>query len=381
MPNNRGAIDVTVVLPIYNAEPYLDQALSSAEANDRINLEILAVNDGSTDGSLAIMRAHEARDSRVRVIDKQNQGYGASMNRGFSEARGTYVAILEPDDYVRPHMYDDLFEYAMGFELDVSPDIVKSPYTRVWMPGTSREHLYNCSYYGRVDPGFQPFTLKDCPRLIQHHPSIWSAIYRRAFLVDSGIKFMEVPGAGWVDNPFLIETLCRAKSIVYKNQPYYCYREDLPTSSSVKRTNTLPIERWNNMADVLDRFGVDDLGIRRSLGVVAFRYIGGLIDEGCLEDEKFRVLAGKIFQRVGEKTILSIPNIDPKFKELALALGGFKVSSKIKSASYRKALVNEFFYTTKTNGLPFALSRISIYLHRKGYGKALDPTKTRSASI
>ena len=61
--------DVTVVVPCYNTERYLDQALSSAERNDRIALEIIVVNDGSTDGSLAIMRRHEARDHRVRVIE------------------------------------------------------------------------------------------------------------------------------------------------------------------------------------------------------------------------------------------------------------------------------------------------------------------------
>ena len=120
--------DVTVVVPCYNTERYLDQALSSAERNDRIALEIIVVNDGSTDGSLAIMRRHEARDHRVRVIDKPNGGYGQAVNRGFLEARGTYVAILEPDDYVLPHMYDDLFDLARS---NACPDMVKSSYWRV----------------------------------------------------------------------------------------------------------------------------------------------------------------------------------------------------------------------------------------------------------
>ena len=112
------AVDVTVVIPCYNTEAYLDEALTSAEQNDCVALEILVLNDGSTDGSLEIMRAHEAADPRVRVIDKQNQGYGASVNRGIDEARGTYVAILEPDDWVEPHMYDDLFEFGVrsGFD-------------------------------------------------------------------------------------------------------------------------------------------------------------------------------------------------------------------------------------------------------------------------
>lgn len=378
---DEAQVDVTVVLPIYNTAEFLDQALSSAEQNDRINLEILAVNDGSTDTSLEIMQAHAARDPRVRVIDKPNQGYGATMNRGFLEARGTYLAILEPDDWVRPHMYDDLFEYAQSFEARWGlPDIVKTPYTRIWMPNTPQQKEYNCSYYLRVDPGFQPFTLKDSPRLIQHHPSIWSALYKRSFIEENHICFKEVPGAGWVDNPFLIETLCQAKTIVYLEKPYYCYREDLPNSSSVKRASMLSVERWNDMADVMDRLDVNDPGIRASLAVIAFRYVGGLIDDGVMDEPEYRQAAAQIFKRVGRKQILALPNIDPQFKAFALTLMGEPVP-RIDGKSYHQALAKEFLYSCKSNSLSFALSRISIFLHRKGYGKEADPTKSRSAGV
>ena len=373
-------VDVSVVIPCYNVEQYLDQALASAEQNDRINLEILVVNDGSPDGSLAIMREHELRDPRVRVIDKPNGGYGNSMNRGFDEARGTYVAILEPDDWVEPHMYDDLFEFAMSFSLETPPDVVKTPYTRIWMPGTLKERHYNCSYFGRVVPATQPFTLKDAPRLIQHHPSVWSALYRRGFLNENGIRFKEVPGAGWVDNPFLIETLCQAKTIVYKEQPYYNYREDLPTSSSMKRTTTLPVERWHDMCDVMDRLGVDDPGIRTSLGVIAFRYAGGLIDAGAMEDEEMRGLMASMFERMGAERILSIPNVAPGFKKLALGMIGADVP-EIDGTSYRDALVDEFFYTVRTNGLGFALNRVKLFAEQKLSFRGANPNKTRSASI
>ena len=65
-------MDVSVIIPVYNVEEYLDQCLLSVEDNDEVALEIICVNDGSTDGSLAIMRDHAARDGRVRIIDKEN---------------------------------------------------------------------------------------------------------------------------------------------------------------------------------------------------------------------------------------------------------------------------------------------------------------------
>ena len=357
-------VDVTVVLPIYNTDKYLDQALSSVEKNDRINLEILAINDGSTDLSLQIMREHEARDSRVRVIDKANQGYGASVNRGFREARGTYVAILEPDDYVEPHMYDDLFEFAMSFGMVTPPDVVKSPYWRIYMPGTPEETRLNCAYYDRIKPKRQPFTIFDCPRVVQHHPSIWSALYRKGFLEEKGITFKEVPGAGWVDNPFLFETMCRAESIVFTNTPYYCYREDLPGSSSATRVLSLSFERWNDMADVVERLGITDGGVLKALATIGFRYAGEAIGRGALDDPALKDQMAKLFSRIDEETILGLQNVSPQLRKLAFELSNRPVPS-ISKLGYLLGLVSEFAYATRCNGLGFAISQISRYRDRR----------------
>ncbi|MBQ6410574.1 MAG: glycosyltransferase [Atopobiaceae bacterium] len=355
-------VDVTLIVPCYNTERYLDQALTSARRNDRVSLEIIVLNDGSTDDSLAIMRAHEAQDSRIRVIDKDNQGYGASVNRGIDEARGTYVAILEPDDWVEPHMYDDLYEFARGF--DPLPDVVKSPYWRIWMPTTPQERKLHCSYYHRIEPPQQPFTLAEEPRMVYHHPSIWSALYRKGFLDERGIRFKEVPGAGWVDNPFLFETMCQAERIVYRDVPYYCYREDLPGSSSATRVLALSFERWNDMADVVERLGITDFGIRRSLATIGFRYAGEAIGRGALEDETLRPTMAALFSRMDTDVILSLENVSPQLRALAFELSGREVPTMDKLGYYR-ALAKEFVYSTRINGLGFAFARVGVYLERR----------------
>ena len=81
-------MDVSVIIPVYNVEEYLDQCLLSVEDNDEVALEIICVNDGSTDGSLAIMRDHAARDGRVRIIDKENEGYGGLGQPGHRRVEG-----------------------------------------------------------------------------------------------------------------------------------------------------------------------------------------------------------------------------------------------------------------------------------------------------
>ena len=168
---------VSVIVPIYNAGPYLDQALNSLEGQTHDNLEIICLNDGSTDDSLQIMQRHAENDERIVIIDKQNQGYGATCNRGLKEAHGEWIAILEPDDWIEPGMFKDMLEFAAGFSEKI--DIIKTPYWRIKDADTPAEQKLQCSYKRRVHVDKQPFVITDAIHLLHHHPSIWSASRNR----------------------------------------------------------------------------------------------------------------------------------------------------------------------------------------------------------
>ena len=103
---------VSVILPIYNAQPYLAACLESVCGQTLRDIQIICVNDGSTDDSLDTIQAFAARDERIVIVDKPNGGYGHAMNRGLAEATGDFVAIVEPDDFIDPQMYDDLLRFA-----------------------------------------------------------------------------------------------------------------------------------------------------------------------------------------------------------------------------------------------------------------------------
>ena len=123
---------VSVIVPIYNAGPFLEQCLDSIVGQTHKDLEILLLNDGSTDDSLATMQRYAAQDGRIKVIDKQNQGYGATCNRGLKEATGTWISIVEPDDWIEPGMYADMLAFAEKFTEQGTPlDIAKTPYWRI----------------------------------------------------------------------------------------------------------------------------------------------------------------------------------------------------------------------------------------------------------
>lgn len=378
VPEPTEAPDVTVIVPCYNVEPYLNQCLSTVLENDRAKLEVIVVNDGSKDGSLAVMRRFESQDGRVHVVDKPNGGYGMGVNVGLLNAHGTYVAIVEPDDYVRPHFYDEALDFARSFE--GLPQIVKTPYTRVTLPGTPRERLYHCAYFDRIHPGRQPFTLHDEPRLIQHHPSIWSALYLRSFLEEKKIRMMEVPGAGWVDNPFLVETYCQADSIAFLNKEFYCYREDLPGSSSMLKTTGLAFERWDQMTDIIERLGVDDPGILSAHYVRGFTYLSGIIEEANIAGSPAEGQMRRMFSRMDPDLVLASRYLGGDRKRLFCRVRGIE-GARWSPLPHLASLAEEFWYSLRTNGPAFACSRVGVYFARRLHIAANDPTKTASAGI
>ena len=102
---------LSVVMPVYNEEKSIVETINRVLKQPEVG-ELIAVNDGSTDTSLSIIEEYSAKDSRVKVINKPNSGYGASMNRGLAIARGEYIGILESDDFAKATMFEDLYNIA-----------------------------------------------------------------------------------------------------------------------------------------------------------------------------------------------------------------------------------------------------------------------------
>ena len=355
---------VSVIVPTYNTEKFLDQALSSIEAQTLPDFEIICLNDGSTDGSLAIMQEHAARDPRIHIIDKQNEGYGASCNRGLEEARGEYIAIVEPDDWIEPEMFAHMLKYAQGF--DETIDIIKTPYWRINCPDTPRQRILNCSYRGRINPPKQPFVIGDAAHLLEHHPSIWSALYRREFLLEHGIRFKRIPGAGWADNPFLVETLCQAKTIVYLDEPFYCYREETAEKSRSlhQKTPLLPLERWSDMMDVLDRLHVQDERILRAHYSRGFTYLGGILQYAGMDAPGVKEAATSMFRRMKESIVMTDPQLSPGNKALYRKFVGLP-PQHVSPFPYLGSLVHEGAYSVKNTGVKNTFYSVMSYFKYK----------------
>ncbi|MDR2160688.1 MAG: glycosyltransferase, partial [Desulfovibrio sp.] len=111
---------VSVIIPVYNTEPYLRRCLDSVCGQTLREIEIICVNDGSTDGSLEILREYAQKDSRVKVIElEENKGAGAARNAGIDAARGEYIGFVDSDDYVDLDFYETLYVKAQETQAEV----------------------------------------------------------------------------------------------------------------------------------------------------------------------------------------------------------------------------------------------------------------------
>lgn len=212
---------ISVLMPIYNAEEYLKQSLDSLISQTFKDLEIIAINDGSTDDSLKIIKDYAKKDSRLKIIDKKNSGYGASMNLGLKKASGKYIAILEPDDYIEKTAYEKLYSLAEKF----SADLIKANYYAEKQGKSTKQNIFSAE---RADQVLDP---TENTWLFYTPPAIWSALYKREFLTKNQIKFLETPGASYQDLGFNFKTLAVAKKVVVTEDAFLHYRLDNSNSS------------------------------------------------------------------------------------------------------------------------------------------------------
>lgn len=120
MDNANKNIKVSVIIPIYNASRYLGPAIDSILGQTLSEIEIICVDDGSTDKSLEILKEYQNSDDRIRIVTQTNAGPAHARNNGIRRARGEYIAFLDADDFVEPTFLEDLYATAKQDSLDIA---------------------------------------------------------------------------------------------------------------------------------------------------------------------------------------------------------------------------------------------------------------------
>lgn len=302
---------ISVILPIYNAEPFLEECLTSIKNQTFTDLEILCVNDGSTDSSVETIQKFCNLDDRFVLLSKPNGGYGHSLNYGLKHAQGKYISIIEPDDFINPRMYEDLLLFAKA---NNNADVIKGSY---WEYFDTRddfgEVLRKPNLIREMKQTPFSFNLKDDAEVFTHHPSIWSALYKKDFLDFNEIRFVEPKGAGWADNPFFAETLIKAREIIWVPNGYYYYRQTNPSASSFLKDYRIPFDRLREMRAILQKAQAND-EIWGAFYRREFDYIHSIINEFGFQEKNPEIysLIHEVLSSLDEKILLSSKFIKPK---------------------------------------------------------------------
>jgi len=236
---------VSILVPICNVEKYLAECLDSLINQTLSDIEIICINDGSTDNSLQIIQDYAQKDNRIKIIDKSNSGYGDSMNKGLELAAGEYVGIVESDDVASKDMFEKLYALAIKNDLD----LVKSDFYYYYSQKNQARHAGRISKknVGKV------FSVRDDASVLSIVPSIWSAIYKREFLNAHNIRFLPTPGASYQDTSFAFKTFVSAKKMMFTNKAYLYYRQDNENSSVKSKGKVYSIcDEWNEITRFLN---------------------------------------------------------------------------------------------------------------------------------
>lgn len=248
---------VSVLVPVYNVEKYLRECLDSIVSQTLQDIEIICINDGSTDSSLEILHEYAQKDGRIRVISKKNTGYGNTMNIGLQNCKGKYIGIVESDDFIAPDMFETLYRMAEDNNLDVAKACY---YIYTEIGGGEKDSFDNIPKNILFDPVVET-------SIFSMYPSIWTGLYRKDFLEENQLKFLETPGASYQDISFSIKVLLTARRFMLSDKALLYYRCDNANSSVKSKDKIYCIcDEYAEVERCCDMWNVDE----RIRGIIAW---------------------------------------------------------------------------------------------------------------
>lgn len=222
---NAMAIKVSIIVPIYNVEKYLDRCLKSLLLQTLKEIEIILVDDCSPDHCPQMCDEYAKKDSRIKVVHKQNGGLGFARNSGLEIATGEYVAFVDSDDYVDKSMYETLWNEAVKSKADAVFCGFKTEQQKsIWTD--SDEVAARTVWEGDEVKDFMLDMIASAPHVKEerkYQMSVWHGIYRRSTIEENHIRFHSERDIVSEDLPFQVDFLLKINKLVYIPQSFYYY--------------------------------------------------------------------------------------------------------------------------------------------------------------
>jgi len=220
--NFKQNVKVSVIIPIYNQEKYLSQALDSLKNQTLKDAEFICINDGSTDKSLEILNKYAKNDNRIKIINQKNQGCGCARNNGLKIAKGEFISFLDPDDWLEKNALESLYNKAKKQNCDMLVfdfrKVNKSGKTIGFFNLKKRLHRF---YNINPNENFNWRNIK--PKVLGGmYPVSWNKFFKKDLIKKNKLHFAKCNLAE--DNVFVFGATLNAKSIGYSDQCLYNYR-------------------------------------------------------------------------------------------------------------------------------------------------------------
>ncbi len=252
---------ISVIVPVYNGAAFVADTMAMLGASTLREIEIIAINDGSKDNSLAVLKECAAKDGRIKVIDKENGGIANARNRGLQEASGQYICFCDHDDYVEPNMYERLYAAAEAGRFDV----VVCGNGRLTEPNTSPDWVCkDVDAFGEdvMNECFLPAVFNKSTLYMGQHgilPSdtIWKCMVKRSLVAENELSFHKF-AASEDDWLFEIDIFGAAKSVRFISDILYYWRVNLKSESHrppyVEDLYTKNLQIQDYIASSMERF-------------------------------------------------------------------------------------------------------------------------------
>lgn len=249
-------IDISIIMPIYNAETYLEKTLYSIVRQTKKNIEVICVNDGSTDKSIEIVRKFAKTDSRFVVIDKENEGVSIARNRGLERAKGTYIMFLDADDWYDNETCERAYTLIEENHVDMAMFCMSMEYSdhseyREIIPGELKKLDSNgCRTLYRQCLGLIG---DECRRIqkLDYLSLVYLKIYKKSIIEENQIRFEDIRKIGSLeDGVFVMDYIRNISSAVYTPESLYHYNRCNSSSITTKHRGNL-LKQWENLFDLL----------------------------------------------------------------------------------------------------------------------------------
>lgn len=230
---SRETVKVSIIMPVYNVEQYLEESLNSVLDQTLRDYELICVDDGSTDKSSEILKSYQKKFKRMLIVNQDNKGAGYARNHGLEYASGEYVYFMDSDDTCKKNLLKDAVHKAE----EEDADIVCFHFNRITSDGEIKK-LYGF-HWAWLPEGITVFNYKNCPTRILSivNPTPWNKLYRRQFIIDNNLKFEEISSTN--DITFAAVSCAKAQRIAWLYEYLYNYRVGHGNTITSKKTKNL----------------------------------------------------------------------------------------------------------------------------------------------